>query len=92
MGMFNKVHRLDQIFPKIACFIFTGRNEVVAKVMFLQLCDSVHRGGVCQGDPPRRRPPNKETPQEGGTPQKEALLPEGGTPPIRRPSEGGTPQ
>ena len=70
--------------------LVTGRNEVVAKVMFLQLCDSVHGGGgvVCLSacwDTPsaKETPPAKETPlprrppQEGGTPQE-------GDPPRRR--------
>ena len=41
--------------------IFTGRNEVVAKVVFTRVCDSVHgRGspgsppGTWQGEPPPR--------------------------------------
>ena len=38
-----------------ASFVVTGRNEVVAKVMFLLVYDSVHRGGsasVHAGIPP----------------------------------------
>ena len=62
--------------------IITGRNEVVAKVMFLQLCvilftgvsASVHAGmPPCQGDPPKEASPlPRKPPQEGGTPHKEA--------------------
>ena len=46
----------------LTIFIFTGRNEVVAKVMFLLVSVILSTGGS----------PCKETPQEGGTPQKEA--------------------
>ena len=50
------------------CFI-TGCNEVVAKVMFLQLCVILFTGGVSA----------KETPlQEGGPPAKETPPKEGG--------------
>ena len=61
--------------------IVTGRNEVVAKVMFLQLCVILFmgrkretlQGDPLQGDPPRRRhpqgdPPRRRPPQEGVPP------------------------
>ena len=60
------------------CMIFTGRNEVVAKVMFLQVCVCPQRGRVSasvhagmpdphpdQGDPPGTRqtlPQTRQTP------------------------------
>ena len=65
--------------------IFTGRNEVVAKVMFLQVSviHSVHRGGLQrtppdQGEPPwtRENPPGTRQTSPGQTPQDQ-----GGTPP-----------
>ena len=61
--------------------VFTGRNKVVAKDMFLTcVCDSVHRGVSRQGEPP----------WQGGTPPGQ-----GGTPPGREnptpPQQGGTP-
>ena len=44
----------DSDMMEIIYTIFTGRNEVVAKVMFLQVSviHSVHRGGVLQRTPP----------------------------------------
>ena len=51
--------------------VFTGRNEVVAKVMFLHVCDSVHRGGSL----------GRETPLgQGGTPGADPPLRAGRTP------------
>ena len=61
--------------------IVTGRNEVVAKVMFLQLCVILFTQCML-GYHPSRRPPKKETPQEGGAPQAD---PQEGDPPRRRP-------
>ena len=66
--------------------------------MFLQLCVILFTGGgVCQGDPPRRRPPcqgdpprgtpQKEAPPNKETPQKEAPPPK--RPPRRAPQEVG---
>ena len=55
-------------------YFFTGRNEVVAKVIFLHLFVILFTGGVssrenppCQGEPPpgRETPPAKETPRQG---------------------------
>ena len=65
--------------------IVTDRNEVVAKVMFLQLCVILFTGGVClsacwdttpqgdpqEGDPPRRRHPPSRPPKKE-TPKKES--------------------
>ena len=68
------------------CLIFTGRNEVVAKVIFLHLSVILFTGGSasvhagmpppCQGDPP-----------EGGTP-----TPCQGDPPAKKTPRRETPQ
>ena len=76
--------------------LITGRNEVVAKVMFLHVCcDSVHRGGSLgrenppgQGEPPpgQGEPPlDRENPP---TPTPQSRLPRDQTsphPPTRNP-------
>ena len=48
----------------------TGRNEVVAKVMFLHVCVILFTGGVSgQGEPPRAgRPPGQGDPPGQGEP------------------------
>ena len=55
--------------------IITGRNEVVAKVIFLHLSviHSVHRGGVCfsacwDNTPPGADTPLEQTPSPGADP------------------------
>ena len=50
--------------------VFTGRNEVVAKVMFLQVSviHSVHRGGSPENPPPRQGDPPTPTPRQGEPP------------------------
>ena len=86
--------------------IFTGRNEVVAKVMFLLVSVILSTGGSasrrppCQGDPPAketpllpRRPPTKENPPaKENPPRKEAQppLPRRQPPAKETPLEGGT--
>ena len=57
--------------------LVTGRNEVVAKVMFLHLCAILFIGGGVsrQGEPPR---------QEGGTPPDQADPPGRENPPAGR--------
>ena len=61
--------------------------------MFLHVCDSVHRGGLRQGEPPSREtplvgrpgkesPPSRETPWQGEPPQQ------GDTPPRHGDSPG----
>ena len=75
---------------KKALPIFTGRNEVVAKVIFLHLSviHSVHRGGLPQcmlGYPPRIRhhhPPSDTTPDQ--TPPGSDTPPGPGRPPRIR--------
>ena len=62
--------------------IFTGRNEVVAKVMFLQVSviHSVHGGG--SGEPPR---PGRTPSGPGRTPRDQADPPRpGGNPPMTK--------
>ena len=50
--------------------IVTGRNEVVAKVMFLQVCVILFTGTVCLrqtplgGDPPGQTPPGADIPPQ----------------------------
>ena len=88
--------------------VITGRNEVVAKVMFLQLCVILFTGGVClsacwdtphQGDPfpPKKEaPPAKETPHEGEPPCQggcqEGGPPSQGDPPKKEAPKKETPQ
>ena len=52
--------------------IITGRNEVVAKVMFLHVCVILFTGGVSrQGEPPPRAgrtPPSEKPPRQGEPP------------------------
>ena len=65
----------------------SGRNEVVAKVMFLLVSVILLTGGsasVHAGIPPPRKqtPPGNIPPQEGGPPSPWKQIPqEGGTPP-----------
>ena len=81
----------------LECFFVTGRNEVVAKVMFLLMSVILSTGGLPQCmlgycHPPRRRHlPRGEPPCEGDQPAKEAPPQERGTPPGRRPSKKETP-
>ena len=76
--------------------LITGRNEVVAKVIFLHLSVILFTGGglpQCMlgcHHPLPRRPPAKETPYQGDPPAKETPLPR--RPPCQGDSpEGGTP-
>ena len=66
--------------------VFTGRNEVVAKVMFLHVSviHFVHRGG----SPENHSPGTRQTPPAGRTPQNQADTPPG---PGRPPLAGRTP-
>ena len=51
--MFKRVHYEARMVGKhmvgilLDCFLVTSRNEVVAKVVFTRVCDSVNRGGIC---------------------------------------------
>ena len=74
-------------------FIFTGRNEVVAKVIFLHLSviHSFHRGGVCLSacwdvtPPPgsRHTPPGADTTPPGPDPPEQTPPPPGADSSIR---------
>ena len=71
--------------------VFTGRNEVVAKVIFLHLSVILFTGGVCLNacwdtTPPRsRHPPGPDTPQEQTPPSQEQTPPREQTPPCPPP-------
>ena len=69
--------------------IFTGRNEVVAKVMFLHVCVILFTGGVSrQGEPPPRQgePPLAGRPPhwEGRPPLRAGRTPQAGRTPLPR--------
>ena len=92
---FDSDYHPQRIWGKV---IYTGRNEVVAKVIFLHLSVILFTGGVCLSacwdatttPLPRRPPPTKETPLSRRPPVKETPSAKE-TPLPRRPSEGGTP-
>ena len=75
-------------------FIFTGRNEVVAKVIFLHLSviHSVHRGVLPQcmlGYPPGADPPGADTPPPRSRhPPTAEPPPPGSSPPPPPPPPG----
>ena len=79
------MHTNNYVFCKL---IITGRNEVVAKVMFLLVSVILSTGGVSRRETPWQGPPGKETPLAGRPPSKETPLPGGppgqGDPPARR--------
>ena len=71
----------------VLLYLITGRNEVVAKVMFLLVSVILSTGGSLAGRTPpskeapqagrpplARRPPGKETPQQGDPPSRETPL------------------
>ena len=61
--------------------IITGRNEVVAKVMFLLVSVILFTAGVCLSACwDTTTPPEKHTPWEADTPQKQRLPPGKQTP------------
>ena len=82
-------HSCPSPLVKLSLF-FTGRNEVVAKVMFLHVSVILYTGGV-SGEPPQdqadtppgrenpprpgRTPPGRETPPAGRTPLAGRTLP-----------------
>ena len=86
--------------------IFTGRNEVVAKVIFLHLSVILFRGGVCLSacwdtnplgadppgaDPPGADPPGADTPQSRHPPEQ--IPPPDQTPlPEQTPPRADTPR
>ena len=70
--------------------IFTGRNEVVAKVMFLHVSVILFTGGVSGEPPPKDQadtPPRENPPDQGRTPQTRQTPPRPGRPPR----QGDTP-
>ena len=81
--------------------VFTGRNEVVAKVMFLHVCVILFTGGVSRQTPPAGRtpPPGREnpppgtrqTPLAGRTPRDQADTPLAGRTPPPGPGRHPTP-
>ena len=75
--------------------IFTGRNEVVAKVMFLFVSVILSTGGVSSREnPPSRETPSRESPLTGRPPGRETPQqgdPPAGRPPPRRQSRQGDP-
>ena len=89
----------------LECILVTGRNKVVAKVMFLQVSVILSMGGCPagrtpqQGDPPGketppwagRTPPGRETPQAGRPPWAERPPQQGNLPRAGRPPEQGDP-
>ena len=81
LASFNLGER-NMLLTVLKCIV-TGRNEVVAKVIFLHLSVILFTGGSASvhagiPPPPARRPPSKETPpKKEAPPQKEA-------PPRRR--------
>ena len=66
-------------------FVITGRNEVVAKVMFLHVSVILFTGGV-SGEPPPPRP--RRTPPGPGRPPRDQADPPG---PRRTPRQGEPP-
>ena len=62
----NVSMREPLVMVQLLLFIFTGRNEVVAKVMFLHVCVILFTGGVSgKGEPPpEQTPPRADTPPE----------------------------
>ena len=79
-----------EVYHSVIPQFITGRNEVVAKVMFLHVSVILSTGGVSrekppgQGDPKTRQtPPGRETPPDQGDPPDQADPPEQGRPPGR---------
>ena len=78
----------------ILVLTFTGRNEVVAKVMFLHVCVILFTGGVSgQGEPPHTRETSPQVgrtppPGPGRPPQTRQTPPRPGRHPPRPPGPG----
>ena len=76
----NKLRNFDErLTVPFRSNIFTGRNEVVAKVMFLPVSVILSTGGVSG----RENPPAKETPLCRETPQQGDPPPGGENPPSK---------
>ena len=83
--------------------IFTSRNEVVAKVMFLQVCVCPQGGGClpqcmlgCHSppwmmNPPEREPPRMENPPDGEPPPPDGEPPGWRPPQMENPPRWRTP-
>ena len=71
--------------PNLSCQnLITGRNEVVAKVMFLLVSVILSTGGgLWQGEPPwQGDPPGKENPSQQGEPPWQGDTPLQEEPPV----------
>ena len=69
---------------RLRLWFITGRNEVVAKVIFLHLSVILFTGGVCQGEPPlpgKTPPCQGEPPRQGEPPTCQGEPPWDQTPP-----------
>ena len=89
MGLFTSQKFRFQRFFSFFLFLFTSRNEVVAKVMFLLMSVILltGAGAVSEADPPRADTPGADTPHPPGadTPPPQQ------TPPQSRPPRADTP-
>ena len=73
-------------------WLITGRNEVVAKVMFLQACVCPQGGGVSASVHAGIPPPTRQTPQEQTPPQTRCHpTPQPPPPDQAEPPRPGTP-
>ena len=83
-----------QIFVSAQILLVTGRNEVLAKVIFLHLFVILFTGGVWQGEPPRHGdppgpdPPTMENPPAWRTPPGMETPPDQTPPPPREAYSG----
>ena len=74
--------------------VFTGRNEIVAKVIFLHLFVILFTGGGCSSVHVRIASPPKQTPQEADTPPRSRHPPRSRQPPKKQtpPQEADPPR
>ena len=72
----------------LECFLVTGRNEVVAKVMFLQVSVILLTGGSPAGRTPPPHPPRRPPSRESPLTRRPPLA---GRPPARRTPQQGEP-
>ena len=89
-GSISSKHRPRMYDTIVLLSIITGRNEVVAKVMFLHVCVILFTGGVSrQGEPPppragRTPPPSEKPPRQGEPPRAGRHPPGQGDTPLGR--------
>ena len=88
-----KIPLPDYMLNLVETVVITGRNEVVAMVIFLHLSFILFTGGVCLSacwdtTTPPRRPPGADTPQSRHTPHGTPLGPD--TPRNRDQTPPGT--